>query len=63
MSSQRGDLLTAYEELMEIVKRQAAIIDRLFHSLSQSADVADEDLEAICAVAKLTRDAEEKGYL
>ena len=48
---------------MEIVKRQASIIDRLFRALSQSADVADEDLEAICAVAKLTRDTEEKGYL
>ena len=59
----RPELLRAYEELMEIVKRQAGIIDRLFLALSQVADIGDEDLEAICAAAKLQRDAEEKGFL
>lgn len=59
----RPELLKAHEDLMEIVRRQAGIIDRLFLALSQVADIGDEDLEAICAAAKLQHDAEEKGFL
>ncbi len=63
MSTVKGGLLAAYEATAELVKLQTSIIDKLFHALSQVADIGDEDLEAICKAAKMREDAIEKGYI
>ena len=63
MTDIRGELLANYEELIGLVKTLVSVNDRLFRALSQVADVSDEDLEAICAAAKLLEKAEAKGYI
>lgn len=55
--------IEAYEDMVELVRAQTGVIDRLFRTLSQVAEIGDEDLEAIYAAAKLREKAEEKGYI
>lgn len=58
-----SELLVAYEKVIELTRIQTEIIDRLYQALSQVADIGDEDLEAICAAAKLRESVQEKGYI
>ena len=58
-----GSLIESYEKLSEIVRTQSCIIDRLFLTLSEVADVQDEDLEMIRRAAQMREDAEAKGIL